>query len=232
MTTMKRFYASALSLALAAASLPAASAQPGSADQARAALARSGAQPGAVELSGAERVRALARASASLNAMRTLQGRFVQWAPSGQATTGDFYLQRPGKLRFAYDSPASLLIVADGSILAVQDTALRSVNRAPLRSTPLYFVLKNNIDLERDARVTHVARQGDTLYVTARDRTGAAQGDITLAFVGAEAQLRSWDVVDATGARTRLALTNVSRPAALDQRLFRTPEPPRTGRPR
>lgn len=180
-------------------------------------------------LTGAARSQALAQASAALNAIRTLAGRFRQIAPDGRATTGQFYMQRPGRLRFAYDPPATLLIFADGSVVAVQDTALRSVNRAPLRTTPLYFVLKNNIDLERDARVTRVMRRGDDLYVTARDRTGNADGEITLRLSGPRLQLDSWDVVDAMGGRTRLALSELSSPASLDPRLFRTPQPARTG---
>lgn len=192
---------------------------------ARAALA----QAGDTALTGAARTQALTRASASLNRIRTLQGRFRQIAPNGMATTGAFYMQRPGRLRFAYDPPQTMLIVADGSVVAVQDTALRTVNRAPLRSTPLYFVLKNDINLERDAHVTRVAQRGDTLYVTARDRTGSADGEITFALVGANLDLQSWDVVDAMGARTRLSLSGLTRPASLDARLFRAPAPTQTG---
>lgn len=180
-------------------------------------------------LAGPARTQALTRASAALNAIRTLQGRFRQIAPDGRATTGAFYMQRPGRLRFAYDPPASMLIVADGSVLAVQDTALRSVNRAPLRSTPLYFVLKNDINLERDARITRVVQNADALLVTARDRGGTADGEITLRLAGPNLLLTSWDVVDAMGGRTRLSLSELTRPASIDARLFRSPQPAQTG---
>lgn len=176
-------------------------------------------------LAGAARTQALAQASAALNTIRALQGRFVQIAPTGDASTGAFYIQRPGRLRFAYDPPATMLIVADGSVVAVADTALRTVNRAPLRSSPLYFVLKEDINLERDARITRVVRSNETLYVTARDRSGAADGEITLALSGPSLELRSWDVIDAMGSRTRLALADVRRPARLDPALFRSPTP-------
>jgi outer membrane lipoprotein-sorting protein len=185
-------------------------------------------------LTGAERARALSQASAALNAQRLLAGRFRQTAPDGSVTQGRFYLQRPGRVRFEYDPPAAMLIVADGSIVAIEDRALRSTNRSPLRETPLFFVLKNDINLERDARVTRVVRDGATLLVSARDRTGQADGEITLRLEGPDYQLRSWDVVDASGALTRIALTQVSRPDRVDPRLFRAPAPtavsPRTPR--
>lgn len=179
--------------------------------------------PAAVTLTGAERTEALAQASAALNQQQRLQGRFRQTAADGSVTAGRFYLQRPGRLRFEYDAPAQLLIVADGSIVAVQDIAMRSTNRSPLRSTPLFFVLKSDINLDRDTRVTRVVRQGAWLYVTARDRSGQADGEITLHLYGSNLDLRSWDVVDGAGSRTRIALSDVSRPSSIDARLFRAP---------
>lgn len=214
MTSMK-FALPALALALAlAAPASAQIAQPPPA-------ARPAAQPAGVALAGAERTTALAQANRALNAVSRLQGRFVQTAPDGSRAAGQFYLQRPGKLRFEYDRPATMLIVSDGSVVAMRDTALRTTERTPLRSTPLNLVLRSQVDLARDARITRVVRNGQWLMITARDRSGMTDGEITMHFNGPSAELRSWDVTDATGARTRIALSNISQPASLDRRLFR-----------
>lgn len=179
------------------------------------------AQGAPVVLNGEARAAALAQANASLNGFRRLQGRFLQTAPGGARSAGTFYLERPGRLRFEYDPPATLLIVSDGSVVAMRDTALRTTERTPLRSTPLNIILGSQIDLERNARVLRVSRAGPWLMVTARDRAGQMDGQITLQFHGTDAELRSWDVIDATGARTRIALSNVTQPANLDRGLFR-----------
>jgi outer membrane lipoprotein-sorting protein len=174
-----------------------------------------------VVLSGEARAAALAQANASLNSFRRLQGRFVQAAPGGARSTGTVYLERPGRLRFEYDPPASLLIVSDGSVVAMRDTELRTTERTPLRSTPLNIILGQQIDLERNARVLRVSRAGPWLMITARDRSGQTDGQITLQFHGPNTELKSWDVIDATGARTRITLNDVSYPASLDRSLFR-----------
>jgi outer membrane lipoprotein-sorting protein len=179
------------------------------------------AQSAPVVLQGADRAAAIAQANRALNAIDRLQGRFVQSAPGGARSTGTFYLQRPGRLRFDYDPPASLLIVSDGSVVAMRDRELRTTERTPLRSTPLNIILGSQIDLERNARILRVSRAGPWLMVTARDRSGQTDGQITLQFHGPEAELRSWDVIDATGARTRITLSDVTRPASLDRSLFR-----------
>lgn len=173
-----------------------------------------------VTLEGADRAAALARVNAALNGVQRLQGRFTQTSPGGSRAAGAFYLQRPGKLRFEYDPPATLLIVSDGSVVAMRDTALRTTERTPLRSTPLHLILGANIDLERNARIIRVSRGGEWTVVTARDRTGEMDGALSLHF-DAETQLRSWDVTDATGSRTRVTLSDITQPASLDRALFR-----------
>lgn len=172
-------------------------------------------------LSGAERAAALRQANAALNAMQRVEGRFLQIAPDGNVSQGSFYLSRPGKVRFAYDAPSKLVIVSDGVTMAIADRGLKSVDRTPLRATPLYFVLKQNINLETDARVTKVEREGEQLLITVKDRKGEADGAITLGFIGLrEPELREWRVSDATGQTTLLSLRGVRAAAGLDPRLF------------
>jgi outer membrane lipoprotein-sorting protein len=59
------------------------------------------------------------------------------------------------------------------------------------------------------------------MMITARDRAGQTDGQITLHFYGEATELRSWDIIDASGARTRITLSNITRPANLDRSLFR-----------
>ncbi len=103
----------------------------------------------------------------------------------------------------------------------MRDTELRTTERTPIRSTPLNIILGETINLERDARVLRVSRAGPWLMITARDRRGQTDGQITLQFHGPDAQLRSWDVIDATGARTRITLSDITQPASFDRSLFR-----------
>lgn len=179
------------------------------------------AQAAPIVLAGAERAAGLARANRALNSFQRLQARFMQASPGGGRASGTVYIQRPGRMRFEYDPPATLLIVSDGSVVALRDSELRTTERTPLRSTPLNIILGANIDLERSARVLRVSQAGPWLMVTARDRGGQADGQIILQFYGESTELRSWDVIDATGARTRITLSDVSQPAGFDRALFR-----------
>lgn len=180
------------------------------------------AQTNPVALEGAARAEALALANRYLNSFARLQARFTQSSPGGGRAAGTVYIQKPGRMRFEYDPPAQLLVVADGRVVAVRDNELRTTERTPLRSTPLNIILGENIDLERNARVLRVSQAGPWHMITVRDRAGQMDGQITLQFNNGE--LRSWDVIDATGARTRITLSDVREPGALDSSLFRLPD--------
>ncbi|MET0547583.1 MAG: outer membrane lipoprotein carrier protein LolA [Caulobacterales bacterium] len=172
------------------------------------------------ELTGAQRTAALAAASKALQEQKRLQGGFMQIGPDGSVAKGRFFLSRPGKIRFEYDLPTSMLVVADGSTVAVQDNRLKTFNRAPLRSTPMYFFLKENIDLAKDAKVIRVAKQSDTVAISMKDKTGQTDGVLTLLFVSSSYQLRQWLIEDGAGGVTRVALQDLRRPETLDPKLF------------
>ena len=179
------------------------------------------AQAGAVVLQGAERTRALAEASAALNRIAAAKGRFAQIAPDGSATGGEISIARPGRLRFEYDKPSPYTIVSDGSTVAIEDRALKDITRVPLRSTPLHYVLKKDVSLEKDANVTRVARLGSDLHVTARDRSGEADGEITIVFGGPSYALKQWTITDGQRQTTRITLSDIKAVPKLDPRLFR-----------
>src|SRR5215216_6091811 len=77
------------------------------------------------------------RINAYLTSVHTLIGDFVQVGPDGSRTDGKFYLQKPGRVRFEYNPPSPLELVADGSSVAVRDRRLSTQDVYPLSQTPL-----------------------------------------------------------------------------------------------
>jgi len=66
------------------------------------------------------------------NSIRTLQARFVQSNPNGGVVQGTLYLRRPGRMRFEYDAPSQLKIVADGSQVTMWDPPNRDFGQWPI----------------------------------------------------------------------------------------------------
>lgn len=162
------------------------------------------------------------RVLASLEAIDTLQGEFTQIAPSGAISTGRFYLRRPGLLRFEYDAPSPLLIVATGGTVFVRDEALETTDSYPVGRTPLKFLLKKRIELD-DAKVVAVDRSADSAAVTFASEDEETEGELSVVVRAPDLQLEEWIVRDPQNGVTIVTLDNVVAGEPIPNRLFAAP---------
>lgn len=158
-----------------------------------------------------------------LDGLTTLSGKFVQTAPSGAVATGQFYLRRPGQIRFDYDDPSPITIVATGGLVYVENSELETTDSYPLKKTPLKFLVGKKLDIG-DATLKSVERGPDSVALTYRSTEEDAEGEITLVMSAPALAIEQWSVRDAQGGLTVVALQEVRTGEALDNRLFRAPE--------
>lgn len=176
-------------------------------------------------ISAGERETILKAAGDALASAKTAKGRFTQVAPDGSVTSGDFALRRPGRMRFDYDEPTPILIVSDGTTVAMEDSELETVDRVPLASTPLGLILDDELSFETEARVTDVRRSGSEIAITVEDRSGESEGQLTLFFDSETYELLSWRALDANRQTTLVALDDVKTNVSVSPRLFILEDP-------
>jgi outer membrane lipoprotein-sorting protein len=165
---------------------------------------------------------AIARAETALAAIRTLKARFLQVDARGGTAQGTVWMQRPGRARFAYDPPATILVVADGTIVTFFDRAVNQTSAVPLGTTPLATLLAERVRLdEGDGRVTAVRRGEGLLQVTVVKRSSPSEGSLTLTFADQPLELRQWTVIDAQGREVRVTLYEIEKGLRVDPSLFR-----------
>jgi outer membrane lipoprotein-sorting protein len=162
------------------------------------------------------------RVSAYLSNLRTLVGEFKQIAPDGSQSAGDFYLLKPGKVRFDYNPPSPTELVADGRSVAVRDRNLASQDIYAISQTPLRFLLADRIDLLRDTSI--VAVYGDNVFVTVViEEKQIARGTyrLMLMFDARTTELKQWVVTDPQGLDTTIAVYNLDARTAPDPDMFK-----------
>jgi len=163
-----------------------------------------------------------ARVSSYLSSLQTLVGNFVQVGPDGSKTKGDFYIQKPGKVRFEYDAPSPIAIIADGSSLAVRDTKLATQDIYPLSQTPLRFLLSDRIDLLKDTNVVNVTADDIYISVTIEEKQALIGTSRLMLMVGTkDGQLKQWTVTDPQGYDTTIAVYNLDSSKKVDPGLFK-----------
>ncbi len=164
----------------------------------------------------------LEKVNTYFNSVTTLVGKFVQVGPDGNKTEGQFYMQKPGKIRFEYDPPSPIELISDGDTVAVRDTKLVTQDIYPLSQTPLKFLLSDKLDLMKDANV--VGTYQDELFVTVvieERNVLAGTHRLMIMFGKKDMQLKQWTVTDPQGYDTTVAVSDLDTGKKLDPKLFK-----------
>ena len=163
------------------------------------------------------------RAGEHLSVVAADAGRkFRPGRPDGSKTRGDFYIQKPGKVRFEYDDPTPIAIIANGSSLAVRDKKLATQDIYPLSQTPLRFLLSDRIDLLKDTNVVSVTADDVFISVTIEEKQALIGTSRLMLMVGAkDGQLKQWTVTDPQGYDTTVAVYNLNYSRKVDPSLFK-----------
>ncbi len=156
------------------------------------------------------------RALGYLNTISTLRARFVQVSSNGTYAEGQVLVQRPGRMRFDYDPPVPALLIANGRTLLFYDRELKEASFLPLAETPLWFLIREQVQLSDDMRVEKVAQARGTLRVTLRNAANPDIGAVTLVFEDRPLSLRQWQMVDAQGVVTEVSLVDPHYEAEFD----------------
>lgn len=168
----------------------------------------------------AEQKKTLAEVNSYFNSVKTMHGDFIQFGPNGERAEGKFYMARPGKIRFYYNPPAKVDIIADGKSVSVKDRKLATQDIWPLKETPLRFLLADRINLETDAEVANVSVEPDLVTVVLADNSTFGTGKLTLIFDAGTIALKQWTVTDAQGYDTSVAIYNTTVNGPTNPKLF------------
>jgi outer membrane lipoprotein-sorting protein len=182
-------------------------------------LGRSGAASGALNPDQ----RALVdRVNNYLSNMQVLSGKFVQVGPDGRRSEGEFYISKPGKVRFEYDDPSPIELIADGQSVVVRDRRLATQDVYPLSQTPLRFLLSDHVDLMKDATLTAVYADDVFITVVVEEKNGLiGTSRLMMMFAAKDMALKQWTVTDPQGYDTTVAVYNLDATKRPDPAMFR-----------
>jgi outer membrane lipoprotein-sorting protein len=206
----RRFLGSSVLAGVAAVLLPAAAAR--------------AAPPQPVALSAADQAD-LQRIAAYLSGITTMIARFRQVAANGAVSLGTMWVARPGRMRFEYDPPNPITLIADSYYVYYYDKQLDEVHKVGLKSTPAWFLLRSPVTFGPDIIVTGFQHTAQTIGVRVVERAHPDGGSLTMVFSDNPMALRQWTVVDAEGKATTVTLSDLRYGMALDPTLFQYQDP-------
>lgn len=167
----------------------------------------------------------LQRIQGYLNDIKTMSARFEQFTQEGDMAKGRVFMQRPGKMRFEYDPPSPILLIATGEVVIYVDNSLKHVTYLPTESTPAWFLLRDRITLEGDVTVTRFEHENSVLRITVVETAHPDNGSLTLIFSDRPLELKQWTVLDQQGKRVTVTLSEQHSNVPIDPHRFMFVDP-------
>jgi len=168
------------------------------------------------------REEAVSRANAFFNASPVMTADFVQIGGDGKRSEGRLHVQRAGRVRFEYAQPASMEVVSDGAQVAVRDRKLGTQDLYFINQTPLKFLMKEKIDLEKDVTVEGVSESDAGVIIDIIDKaTFGGTSKVKLIFDRRSFKLKQWQITDPQGYETLISLFNIDQTKTPDPGLFK-----------
>ena len=156
---------------------------------------------------------------AYFNGIHTLEASFRQTAADGGVSTGKLFIDRNrDAMRFDYDPPSKVLLIAPGDWrLIFYDGSIQQVNVIPIGETPLGFLLSDKVDLNADVTVQAVEERPGEVDVALVRTKEPDQGRVVLTLARDPLRLKSWAVTDAQGLTTVIELEQIRTGIELDR---------------
>lgn len=163
----------------------------------------------------------LQKISDTFNAVRTMQGRFIQYGPNGEQSEGVFFISRPGRLRFHYSPPVKMDVISDGNQVSVLDAKVMTQDLYPLSKTPLRYLLAERVDLTSANIVRSMSEESDLVALVLSQSSSLGDGSLKLIFDSRTLALRQWVVTDSQGLDTSVAIYDVETGRPADPKNFK-----------
>ncbi|MBM3637419.1 MAG: hypothetical protein FJX04_10255 [Alphaproteobacteria bacterium] len=161
----------------------------------------------------------------ALTSLKQFSAKFSQIDQSGQTVTGQLLVLRPGRLRFDYNPPSALRIIADGYNVSVIDQRLGTKDLYSIGLTPLKFLLSRSIDLNKEFKLGDIQIEKDRVTLEAEDKaTFGGSSQIILNFDRKTLHLKGWAVTDPQGYSVTVKLTQIDTKHELDLMNFVVPD--------
>lgn len=151
-------------------------------------------------------------------AITTMTGDFVQFSPKGEMSEGTFYLERPGKIRFAYKN-SPIRVISDGKSVVINNKKLDTWDLYQLSQTPMKLLLDSKIDLSGGKLLNFVCdKNAATLEITDKTMGG---GKLRLIFDAKTNELKQWTMIDRQNLETTVQITNLRSNVRFADGMFR-----------
>jgi len=124
-------------------------------------------------------------------------------------------------MRFEYDPPSQLKIVADGFQVTMWDPTTKDFGQWPIGWTAASFLVKDPLSLSGDLRVEKLDRVNGLIEATMSQTKRPQDGKAVVRFAENPMTLRGWTIIDNRGQQVTVSLSDMQTGLQLADSLFK-----------
>ena len=156
-----------------------------------------------------------------LNNITNLSSNFTQISSSGTASSGKFYLSRPGKMRIEYDTDPAIVIVVNGPVLSYYDIELEEISNLRTNTTPASLLTRKNISfLAKDIEIIDIEKNQNYIKLTIAKKNNKDSGNFSLLFNLDPIEFLQMEVKNDLDDLIKVVLQDVDLQSIIDNDLF------------
>jgi outer membrane lipoprotein-sorting protein len=124
-------------------------------------------------------------------------------------------------MRFEYDPPSQLKIVADGTQVTLWDPQTKDFGQWPIGWTAASFLVKEPLSLTGDLQIDKTERSDGMLHLTMSQPKKPQEGKVIVRLSENPMTLRGWTIIDNRGNQVNVSLQDVQAGGQLADSLFK-----------
>lgn len=161
-----------------------------------------------------------------LNGLSSFEADFEQSNAQGESGSGRFYLKKPGKFRWEYETGQPILIISDGKQLIYYDKQLKEATYVPAKHTLAGFLAREKISLSGDVKLVEATETDSSMKVVVTQKAKPEEGSLALTFTKNPMQLSGMVVTEQSGQRNVVDFKNPVFDGKVDDKkfVFRNPK--------
>ena len=152
-----------------------------------------------------------------LNELITIKAKFQQLSSNGQRNSGTLYMKKPGKLRMDFTS-GKYRILVNGDMMLFENLKTGHQQPVGIGNTPAAVLLKQNLDLEKDVKLSVARKLKKIIIVHAQPKAGGQK--VILKFSYPKIKLQGWQITDPQKITTQVRLSGIVENKSIKDSLF------------
>lgn len=140
--------------------------------------------------------------------------------------SGKIYLQKPQKMRFEYEEPSPIVVVANGRVVTYYDKELDEISHIPAKKTPVKFLALKNLSFkDQGFEVIDFQEQDNAYKITIEDTSNQQIENFSLFFSQNPFLLNRIEISNELNQNISISLFNHKFNTKFDKKLFSIKDP-------